>query len=128
MRKIILILLLAGLSGNVMAEWVVVSPGGDSTGYIETKSIRKVGTIVRLWELTDYQKPQPLEKATFLSMKAYVEYDCEEAQYRPRALSAHSGPMGTGGVVYTFNSDAQWSPVPPESNVEITWKFACKKK
>lgn len=128
MRKIILMTLLAVVSGNAMAEWIVVSRSLDNTGiiYANPSTIRKNGNIVTMWSLFDFKKSiASPDGKTYLSTKQQYEYDCEKEKSRIIAFLVHSESMGGGSVIFS-NSDIQkWDPVPPDTSEAFLWKYAC---
>ncbi len=123
--------LLLTFSSSAWAEWVEIT--GDADGhaisYVDPSTIRKNGSMVKMWGLTDFVNAQvyPSSGKTYFSWKAQNEYDCQDERKRTLAISYHSGKMGGGDTVYLDNTSGQWAPVAPESIGENLWKFACGK-
>lgn len=128
MRKVILMMLLAVVSNGAMAEWVKVGSNESTAIYVDQSTIQRAGNMAKMWHLTDYTTPNKDMGEPYLSMKDQNEYDCKESKVRRRASSEHSENMGKGKVVYKDTYTSRWKPVPPESGLEILWKFACLKK
>jgi len=127
MHKIVLTMLLAAVSNGVMADWRAVGSNENTTIYIDTATIQRTGHMALMWHLTDFKIPQKDMGDKYLSTKDQNEYDCKEEKLRRRASSEHSENMGKGKIVYSDSYTTRWKPVPPDSGVEILWKFACNK-
>ena len=129
MRKTILLMLLAIVSGSAMAEWIQVSETDTNTVYADPATIHMAARTVKMWSLYDFKAVQSIDGLKpYLSSKQQYEYDCKEMKSRRRASSQHSKNMGGGKVVYSDTYTSKWKPVPPDSGLEILWKFACLKK
>lgn len=131
MRKVILVMLLAVVSSNAVAEWIPIGNNktNDFVMYVNPSTILKSGNKVKMWELLNYKSAKPSKNGSFLSMKRQAEYDCKDMQSRVLALVVHSESMGDGNIVYS-SLDAipeNWQPIPPETISENLWKFACNK-
>ena len=128
MRKVILMLLLTVVSNSAMAEWVDVGSNEYTTIFVDPASIQRDGNMAKMWHLTDFKTAQKDMGDKYLSTKDQNEYDCKEVKLRRRASSQHSENMGKGKVVYSDSYTTRWKPVPPDSGIEIMWKFACIKR
>ncbi len=128
MRKVVLMMLLAVVSNSAMAEWVGVASNKYTAIYVDPASIQRSGNMSKMWILTDYKTANKDMGEAYLSTKDQNEYDCKEVKVRRRASSQHSKNMGGGKVVYSDSYTTRWKPVPPDSGIEILWKFACLKK
>jgi len=127
MRTAMAALLLAVVSSSAMADWVELGSTPNGTLYAEP-AIRMDGDRPKLWALNDFKTPQAFyEGTTFLSQKMQYEYDCMKSQYRLVYFSAYSGSMAEGEVVDFNIVPGEWQSIPPETGVEVTWKFACRK-
>jgi hypothetical protein len=89
MHRIILMLLLAVVSSNAVAEWVVVdrTPAGYAASapfvlYADSSTIFKDGNISKILFLSDYKSPQysnpHLNRKPYQSIKIQAEIDCEK--------------------------------------------------
>ena len=128
MHKVILMMLLAGVSSSAMAEWVSVGSNENTMIYVDQATVKRTGNMATMWHLTDFNHVHKDMGEPYLSTKYQNEYDCKEMQWRRRAASQHSKNMGGGKVVYSNTYTTRWKPVPPDSGVEILWKFACIKR
>ena len=129
-RKAILMLLLAVVSKNTMAEWERIGNAndGNSTEYADPSTILRDGHLVRMWGLSDYKSAETVATYLFLSVRLQNEYDCNDRQIRPLSYSFHSGNMGKGVVVYAYSEPFDSIPISPDSLSETLWKIACGKR
>jgi len=130
MRKAILMMLLAVVSGSAVAEWVVVGRTETRTVYIDPATIRKAGNRVKMWSLDDALNKVDYVAGVkpFMSTKEQVEYDCKEEQSRTLYIYFHSGNMGGGEVVYVQSDIGEWTPVAPGSIGNTLLRIACGKE
>ncbi|MGA7749617.1 MAG: surface-adhesin E family protein [Gallionella sp.] len=130
MSRIILMLLLAVVSSNAMAEWDKVARFDTKTIYIDHTTIRKSGYRVKIWALVDLKRAIVIGNKPFISWMTQVEFDCKQELMRQLAVDYHSDPMGIGEVVHSEAStdDKNWMPLPPNSIFEAPFKIACGKK
>jgi hypothetical protein len=129
MNRIFLILLLAFVSSNAMAEWLKVADSELGSYYVNPSSIHWKGNRVKMWRMTDLltARNDAMGNA-YISYLELNEYDCSEDQFRPIAFQNYSEHMAEGHMV-SFNSDVdKWQPIPPGSVAEIFIKVACGKK
>lgn len=113
---------------NKAAGWVEVGGTDNAIVYANPTTIRKVGSRVKMWDMTDLKSAQGDEGERYLSSKSQIEYDCKEERTRMLAFSTHSENMGGGKTVQTDADPDKWKPVAPGSIGETLWKFACKKR
>jgi hypothetical protein len=130
MRKVIL-LLLAVVSSNAMAELVQIGGHGGLAIYTDLSSFHKEGNIARMWNVYNYNMARrDAGGKLYLSEEEQVEFDCAEEQMRTLYFSYRSGNMGEGELVkFNSNSDnIKWDPIEPGSTDALLWKYACGKK
>lgn len=128
-KKLGFALALAIVSSGVLAEWEEVGHSVDLTMYVDRATIRKSGTKVKMWDLRDYKEIVDLKNLeSYWSIKNQTEYDCKQEKYRSLHFSLYGGKMGSEQVIYASNSIEDWSPIPPKSLVESSWKAACRVK
>ena len=127
MRTVILMLLLAGVSGSAAAAWVEL--GRDEpealTVYTDPTTIRKADNIVKMWVLFDYKTARAVGRQTYRSERAQQEYDCKEERVRALCFTDHSENMAKGAVVFRISMPGDWAPVERGSVNEILEKAAC---
>jgi hypothetical protein len=114
----------------VYAEWVLVS-GNDEVGlkvYVDPATLRRNGSLVKMWQLHDYKTVQTVAGDSLLSMKQFNEYDCTEERTRMLGYTWFSGNKGNGNVVYSTMEQLPWEPVVPRTINGTLLKVACEKK
>src|SRR5688572_29447615 len=89
MHQIILMIVLAASSSGAAAKWVRVSADEPHAAYVDPATIRKAGSISRMWSVFDYYKAGPVldNGKPYLSTRAQFEYDCSADRMRPLAVS-----------------------------------------
>jgi len=125
MKKLILTMVLAGLSHSAMAEWTRIYINNDnSVWYVELATIKKNGDLVRMWVLRD---DDPITKQNNMaSIKTEDEYNCRKKTYRSIInFVGYSGNIGSGDVIRKFNADADFEPIEPGTLSETHWQYAC---
>ena len=126
-----LLLMLFMLSSQpAYAEWVLVS-GDDEAGlkvYVDPATLRRNGSLAKMWQLYDYKTVQTVAGDSLLSMKRFNEYDCTEERTRMLGYTWFSGNMGNGNVVYSTTGQLPWELVVPRTINRTLWKVACDKK
>lgn len=129
MRKVILMLLLAVVSNSAIAEWIGVGSSDGIDIYVDKTTIRKNGSMVKMWSLNDYKTVHKdayfSEGNAYLSIASQGEYDCKGEQARLLSFASYSKNMGYGNAVYSHTDNYIWEPFVPESITEALWKFAC---
>jgi hypothetical protein len=113
MKRLGLGLMLALLSGTVVAAWVPVDKTIEAVSYLDATTIRKNGEFRRVWVLLDLLVRGPDGQ---LSVRALAEYDCKEERARFLYVSTHSGPMATGKIrVSGSNKSSDWHYIAPRT-------------
>lgn len=134
MTNFVLVMFLIAMSSNAAADWVPIgadAPGADKSvniNYVDRDTIRKAGSKVKMWELMSGPATKKFNEYSFKSIKARSEYDCDDPQTRQIELSAHSGEMGDGVLVYIEREQSYWKPVAPGTLGERLWQVACGKR
>jgi Domain of unknown function (DUF4124) len=113
---------------RIVKEWEKISVSDDRALYMDSDTLRKNGDKVKMWVLSDFNTAQETGGGKqFSSIKAQFESDCKLEQYRTVSSIYHSGNMGNGNVIQSFNIPTIFEPVPPASIAETLWKIACLK-
>jgi len=121
--KTYLVLFFMLISSPVWATWeeVVTGVSGD-VAYIDPATIKKEGSIRRVWGLTDLANPT---SEGVLSRRYLREIDCKNERTRILTISAHSKSMGDG-VTLGINPEVQsWSYIAPETVMAFIQKRVC---
>ena len=97
MKQLILKLILVTLSAPVcFGEWTAVAKGVDGyIVYVDFERIREHSGYVHYWVLGDYAKPT---NTGVLSVKYYLQADCDQFRYKRLSLSFYRGSMGEGNA------------------------------
>jgi len=129
MRKSIAMTLLVLVSSNAAAEWLKVGTSAIAASYADQETIRRAGTLVKMWGLLDFtvaqQSPASREKH-YLSEKTQVEFDCRKERARMLSYTLHSENMGRGNVVHSSSKPEKWESVPLGSAMAAARRFACR--
>lgn len=119
--------------------WVAVDSAYQSpaqnTVYFDPTTIRRDGTLVTLWQLTDYKWMQGnapfgrfmMGPHRFFSTRSHKEFDCVNKRVRLLASSEHSQHMGTGVQHAVAVAQGSGHPIEPDSINEALWRVACGK-
>src|SRR5262245_46159189 len=92
--------------GTACAEWVSVESKVEEgltqyTVYVEPDTICRNGDVVELSALIDFKTTQTTPSPPHLSVRFRSEIDCAEDRIRLLSLTAFSGNMGGGEVVFS---------------------------
>ncbi|MGQ0695303.1 MAG: surface-adhesin E family protein [Nitrospiraceae bacterium] len=135
-----LVSLLLLSSGPVYAEWVEIEKRYQSPGlqtvYFDPDTIRREGSLVTLWQLTDYKWAQGnvglgrfgVDPSRFLSTKTHKQFDCMEKRLRLLAYAEFLRHMGTGRRNNGYVDQDNWLPVEPDSINQALWEVVCNKE
>jgi hypothetical protein len=126
MRKLVLMMLLAVVSSNAMAEWISIGEGERRVSYIDLNTISKSGNLVKVWVMFDLKEAKSAEGIKFLSSANQIEVDCKEELIHMLAMTAYSKNMAQGIALKSiYDVHDEWHPVPPNSGESNIWKIAC---
>ena len=128
MCNVILMVLLAVVSSNAMAEWESIDVDDDSTTYIDKSTIRKHDQFAKMWTMFDYRKQQKDSHGISKSQTMLIEFDCDDEQFRFLAINYYSGKNGQGKSTFTNSKSSDFSPVPPHTKIQVAFDIACVKK
>lgn len=140
MHRIILTMLLAAVSNNAMAEWILATSADKGIIYFDDATILTTGNTVKMWVLVDLKNPSlDSNNKPYSSLSTQSEYDCEKKLYRRLVVIYYSKSMGKGethrvipkwllGQPNELINEAMWMSVHPAKVSGILWEAACKKK
>jgi hypothetical protein len=127
MRRVILLVLLAFVSSNALAEWVKVGASHDNSAvsYVNTDTVfrKKYGIIV--WTILDFSQAQAADGQTYLSIKSQQDFDCKDKQVKILYTALHAENMGNGKAIYSDSVPMAKKPVSHNSMLEDIWEYAC---
>ena len=137
MKKIILMLVLLGISNVAMAGWVKIGHVDAGALYVDSRDTGQStpnGWIV--WEAIDYKKVQYVQGLPYHTLVFQEEYNCATRLDRARGFTMYSGHMmysgrgAKGENVYSDPNGGTWSgwiPLPPGSIAYLILKGLCNK-
>jgi hypothetical protein len=124
-NQTLLALLLVLTTSSAVAEWSQVARSVEATIFYDRDSLRKSGSMVKMWTLTNFTSTEVIEGKSHRSAKSHYEYDCAEERYRLLATIFYELPGGNGKVTASEASLGPWYPVAPQSMAQRLWKVAC---
>ena len=96
--------------------------GADGTVfYIDRDSIKKEGSLIRVWELQDLKAKGPLEEK---SRRVLVEYDSKNERRRVLSFSFHGDAMGAGVTLKSDQTPGKWTMVAPNTTAAVVFQVA----
>jgi len=136
MQKFILMLLLAGLSNNAMAEMVEIGKGSDGEIVdvaiaVDPVTVHRIGNTATVWGRLTYSKPQKFPgHSDFMSKLTQIQCDCTGKLTRTLYTNYFAEKEGKGKKLFFENPSnlLNWNPVSPGTVYEKLFKYACDKK
>ena len=130
MRKfrIYSILFLFFVSNSSFASWIFVTDNVEGDDYyIDTDNIRESNDLMYFWMLSNYLKPI---SSGIMSVKTYVEVDCESLGFKSLQMSFYAMPMSEGNPVFTTSttsslSNENYSYAEPDTANYVMLAAAC---
>ena len=102
--------------------WMKATEGADGTVfYIDRDSIKKEGSLIRVWELQDLKSKGPLEEK---SRRVLVEYDSKNERRRVLSFSFHGESMGAGVTLKSDQTPGKWTMVAPNTTAAVVFQVA----
>jgi hypothetical protein len=93
--------------------------------YIKNDSIRRNGTTVEFWQITDFKQPRPNKKGElYQSMDQRYVVDCSNATLTLAHIKVYSSNMGTGNLIAS-GSMSQKNQIVSGSSSEVIRNFVC---
>lgn len=121
-----LILILAQMSTNALADWSLLNGDDDFDMYVDLSTLQKTGGKVKIWGLTNNKTPKEIVEGKYLSVKVFMEYDCKETNIRALAVSFFTQNMGVGQPMSSVRAPTDWMPLEPDSSGRALWSAACE--
>jgi Surface-adhesin protein E len=133
MHKVVLMLLLTGMSSTAIAKGEVEVGngfGGDKVfAYPDSK--KREGNSYKLWDMFNFSTPQNLAgHSPYMSKVSQVQYECEEKRMRTLYTNYYSEKDGRGAKVFFEKTSTllHWQPIVAGTAHEALFEFACGKK
>jgi hypothetical protein len=115
------------VAASTSAEWVLVIEEPQQRLYVDPGTARTSGSIVKIWELTEFSPSQTIAGQVFNSMKTQTEYDCENELRRNVYFLVYADELGKSKVIRSQSGDLKWRPVVPESIGAFLWGLVCNR-
>lgn len=119
-----LLLMLAMAPASAGWELTSMTTAGDSI-YLDPTTIRRNGTIRRVWALTNLKQRDPQDGE--MSRRSLVEYDCKEERTRTIQQTLHAEQNALGNVIRTSNLPGAWEFIAPGTIGDTALKFVCSR-
>jgi hypothetical protein len=127
MKKIILALLLTASSTSAMAEWTLLNVTDKHNDYVDSSSLLRTKTVVRMWKMVDFKTIQHTGKLLYSSIKIQIEYDCTSETLQTVSSIVFSENMGKGEAVFFNHTLGKVYPIVQASQGWLEWSAACGK-
>jgi len=123
MRSVLIGILLTFGQGVHAQTWMSLSQRGEKNRfYIDTESIVSKDNVRRATMLANYLQAQA---NGVHSIKATVEFQCDEVQWRTIDRSYFEQPMAGGGPTLSESGDGEWQAIEAETVAAFTLLAVC---
>ncbi len=127
-KRFALILVLAVLTSNALAEWVEIEKFEDGMRvFVDKATARRNGDTAQVLHLVRWAEPQ-VEPGypNYLSTIVRTSYDCIGKREKYLASTSYAGPMGNGAKVIADEDEVEiWYSISESSLEDKLWKIAC---
>lgn len=130
MQKVLLIVMLAMVSGNATAAWTKVSENAEFTTYGNPSTIHREGHIAYMHSMFAFKTVQTLllDSAKYASTRQTGAYDCRDEKTKILTSTLYAKEMAKGRVVHRYKLQLEWQTLKAKTASEALWKLACGKK
>lgn len=131
MRRAILMMLLAVVSSNAVAEWVRVTGNETHTYYVNPSTIHKNVDMVNVWVLVDSMNGDTNERLhkQYLSSKEFIEIQCGNGRINILTVTEYSEHLGKGEAIMSHDyATPEWHSIPPDTIWGAVINIACGKQ
>lgn len=115
------------MSCSAWAEWVLVaaSTNDEVQSYIDPATIRREGTLLRYWKLTNLKVR---DRNGYMSSRTREELDCKKERYRLTSITTFSESMLGGTINDSFNNpNSEWRDIAPGTVMSFVMAYVCAK-
>ncbi len=103
---------------------VVENP--EATFYVRSDNLRKSGSSVDFWQITDFKQPKLNKKGeSYLSMEQHLIIDCAASTQNLVFVKVFSANMLSGKMIAS-GSLSQRNPIPYGTSLEVIKNFVCR--
>jgi len=147
MYKIILMLLLSGISSNAMAEFIgPIKKNNYIDLYVEPFQIDRVGNMAKMWSMYNLNLNKVINGFVYKSIRTHQEFDCKEKRVKNLWTGYMSEYDSGGTVLYVDGAETDhhtdskwtdwhnwftpkgWKSVSSDNFGNIEWEIACGKR
>jgi hypothetical protein len=97
-----------------------------ATFYVRTDSVRKNGSIVEFWQITDFKQARLNKKGeSYFSMDHRLVIDCVNSTQTLTFMKVYASPMASGSLIAS-GSMSQKNPIPNGTSLEVIKNFVCR--
>jgi len=128
MKKLLIALTLALISTSTWADWTEFSGSSNQGGvklYYNVATPRNQDSVLKVWQMQDYNTAQTVQRQAYLSVKSLLEVNCKTKMRRTMAASYYKLNMGSGEAILKNSTPAQWEYIAPDVTGEAMRKFYC---
>jgi len=128
MKKLLIALTLALISTSTWADWTEFSGSSNQGGvkvYYNVATLRNQDSVLKVWQMQDYNTAQTVQRQAYLSVKSLLEVNCKTKMRRTMAASYYKLNMGSGEAILKNSTPAQWEYIAPDVTGEAMRKFYC---
>ena len=119
---LILITLIPQIS-NADFNWKKIGKNvSGSVFFVDKSSIKRKSDIIYFYLLVDYVKPTD----NVLSVKTYIEGNCNKYIYRFLKDIYYDEPMGNGRVIETINETGDWENYDQTQMMGKIMEYTCR--
>jgi hypothetical protein len=110
------------------ADWdFVVETESGTQVFIDFQTVRKEGNRVKVWQLTNYLKPQKIPSGLeIFSLRTRYEFDCKDETSRMLAITAFPEQYAKGKELGHEGESNKWEHIAPRSTHSEVLKKVCK--
>ena len=114
-------------SSIAYADWTLVSTSakGDEF-YLDTQTLKKVGSLRRIWIMTNFGSLREFTQTQVLSDVSMVEFNCSEDKFRTLTYVLYSDKNARGNIIDTLVPEPSWAYSVPNSSFYSVAKKVCK--
>jgi hypothetical protein len=106
--------------------WKFIAGTDDFTMvFVDFETIRREGSVVKVWELINHTKPRILEGREIFSTRSKVEYDCKQEKSRVLTMTWFSNYYARTPIK-TFEEVGNWQYIPPKTLFWEVLQSVCK--
>ena len=103
-----------------------VTENVEATFYVKNDSIRKNGSTVDFWQITDFKNSKQNKKGeSYYSMEQRLVVDCLNSTQTLTYMKVFSSPMASGNLIAN-GSMSQKNPIPYGTSLEVIKNFVCR--